>query len=402
MAKQQVVIIGGGYAGLTVAARLAEGAGPRAAVTLVDARPEFSQRIRLHELLAGRRVASFRYAERLRARGVRFVQGWAEYLDTDHGRLIVRTAGGNREELPYNHAVLALGSRTASQVPGVKAHALRLDDPDLVRQAGARLPELGRAAGRVLIVGNGLSGIETAAELAERYRGLRFTLAGSGPLGHDFSPAAAAHFRARLASLGIEVREQVRVEGLEAGTACLAGGDRLPFDLCVWTAGFAAPPLARVAGLAVDATGRVRVDAALRSTSHPEIFAVGDAALAQFNGAPARMSCAAAMPMGGQTGENLCRVLRGEAPLPFQFGFSGRCVSLGRKDALLQFVNGDDTPRDAVWTGCKARWVKEFLCRATYTLPQWELRLGRTLYRGPQPPPPAAPPLGDRPQESLS
>lgn len=402
MTRKQVLIVGGGYAGLTVAARLAENTGPEAAITLVDARPEFSQRIRLHELLAGRRVRSFRYERLLQRRGIRFVQGYAEYLDPELGRLIVHTAGGGREELPFDHAVLALGSRTATQTPGVAAHAVRLDDPELVRQAATRLAEVAHSRGRVLIVGSGLSGIETAAELAERYPGLRVTLAGSGRLGDGFSRDGAAHFRTRLMALKVEVRDEVRVDGLESGNACLQGGERVPFDLCVWTAGFTTPSLAREAGLEVDADGRVRVDAALRSTSHPHLLAVGDAAAALLDEAPLRMSCAAAMPMGGHAGENLCRILRGGAPLPFQFGFSGRCVSLGRKDALLQFVNGDDSPREQVWTGRKARWVKEFLCRATYTLPQWELQLGRTLYRGPQPPAPEALTPSDWPQESLS
>jgi NADH dehydrogenase FAD-containing subunit len=402
MGKKQVLIIGGGYAGLTVAARLAEGAGTRAAVTLVDARPEFTQRIRLHELLAGRRVRSFGYERLLQRCGIRFVQGYAEYLEPDLGRLIVRTAEGGREELPFDHAVLALGSRTAARAPGVEEHAVRLDEPRLIRQAGARFPGLAGTGGRVVIVGSGLCGVETAAELAERYRGLRVTLAGSGRLGDQFSTAGAAHFRSRFAALKVEVREEIRVEGLEPGRACLLGGERLSFDLCVWAAGFGVPPLAREAGLEVDAEGRVRVDAGLCSASHPHLFAVGDAALATPDGAPLRMSCAAAMPMGAHAGENLCRVLRGETPLPFRFGFAARCVSLGRQDAVLQFVNGDDSPREQVWTGRRARWMKELICRATYALPQWELRLGRTLYRGPRPAEPAATHRSDRPQESLS
>jgi len=289
MAQKQVLIIGGGYAGLTVAARLAEGAGSNAAVTLVDARKEFSQRIRLHELLAGRRVRSFRYERLLERRGIRFVHGCAEYLDPDHGRLIVRTAEGCREELPFDHAVLALGSRTATRVPGVEEHAVRLDEPGLVRQVGARLSGLAHARGRLLVVGSGLSGIETAAELAERYPRLRVTLAGSGRLGERFSAAGAAHFRTRLAALKVELREEACVEGLEADNACFQGGERVPFDLCVWSAGFSASPLAREAGLAVDMDGRAQVDAALRSASHPYLFVVGDAARASGRGAAANV-----------------------------------------------------------------------------------------------------------------
>jgi NADH dehydrogenase FAD-containing subunit len=255
----------------------------------------------------------------------------------------------------------------------------------------------------VLVVGGGLTGIEVATELAERYRGLRLTLATANRLTPNFSSAADLHFRQRLESLGVDLREGSAVEGLEAGQAYLAGGEALPVDLCVWSAGFQVPSLAREAGLAVDRDGRALLDETLRSASHPNIFVVGDAARAECGGAVVRMSCATALPMGAQAGENVRRLLQGAEPQPFDMGFALRCVSLGRRDALVQFVDPADRPRPKVWTHRGAAITKEMICRMAYYTPMLELKTGRALYRWPASECPAPQPLGmtERPGESL-
>src|SRR5205085_2650665 len=82
--------------------------------------------------------------------------------------------------------------------------------------------------------------------------------------GEGFAPAAADYFHQRLATLGIELYEETRVESLAARQANLADGKQLPFDLCVWSAGFVIPRLAADAGLGVDEHGRALVDEQLR------------------------------------------------------------------------------------------------------------------------------------------
>jgi NADH dehydrogenase FAD-containing subunit len=137
--------------------------------------------------------------------------------------------------------------------------------------------------------------------------------------------------------------------------------------------------------LPVDACGRVRTDAMLRVLGHPEIFAAGDSAAAPAAGSPAvRMSCNSALPMGAHAGENVVRALRGEELEPFDMAFAVRCISLGRKDALVQQVTGDDRPRARVWTGRLAVLVKELICRMTLFVVRWELRAGLRLYRWPR------------------
>jgi hypothetical protein len=73
------------------------------------------------------------------------------------------------------------------------------------------------------------------------------------------------------------------------------------------------------------------------------------------------MSCALALPMGGYVAD----LLSGATDEPFRFGFAVQCISLGRKDGIIDFVNADDTPRGIAITGHAGAWVKELVCRYT-------------------------------------
>jgi NADH dehydrogenase FAD-containing subunit len=380
--KQQVVIIGGGYAGLAAAARVAR-ADDVAQVTLVDAKPHFVERIRLHEVLAGSQPHTFAYAPLLNRRGVRFVQGRVETLAPQHQQIVGRDHAGKPFVLPYDQLVVALGSTTPAQVPGVTQHALALNDLRSVQAASGALHALAQRSGSLLVVGGGLTGIEVATELAERFAGLRVTLATSGTFAADYAPRGRAHLRRRFRQLGITLVEHTVVVALEAGAAYTAGGTTISLEQCIWTAGFAAPSLARDAGLVVDRAGRIVGDALQQAEGYANIFAVGDAAAITVAGKPVRMGCVSALPMGAHVGTNLVRLLHGAPPEPFAFDFLIRCISLGRRDALVQRVDEDDTPRPTVHTKLQAVVTKELICRMTFATAHNELRW-RPFYRWPR------------------
>src|SRR3712207_1944223 len=114
----RILILGGGYGGLIGAARL----GWRridAGITLVDAGPSFSQRIRMHELLAGKEPATVPYEPLLAKRGIRFQLGRATALDVDARTAIIHDPTGEEQRARYDQLVLALGSRTQVNVQGV-------------------------------------------------------------------------------------------------------------------------------------------------------------------------------------------------------------------------------------------------------------------------------------------
>lgn len=381
-AKRQIIVLGGGYAGLLAAARAAQ-AGDGVEVTLINGANAFVQRIRLHELLAGGQPRTAPLAPLLRRRGIRFVQGYVDHIDPARERVMGRTFAANTFERGYDELVVALGSRTATSVPGVAAHTLQLDNPATAHAAAGRLHELASRNGRVLVVGGGLSAIETASELAERLPSLSVSLATSGRLGAAFAQAGATHVYARLKHLKVGLHEDTAISAVEPGRAFTAGRDTIDFDMCVWCGGFEASPIGRAAGLAVDRSGRIVVDATLRVATVPNIFAVGDAAAVTTVSGTIRMGCASAMPMGAHVGNNLRRLLRGEPLAPFAMDFKGRCISLGRTDGLFQWTEPNDRSRPAVWAGRRAVLLKEAICGMTYMSVVGELRWGLPLYRWP-------------------
>lgn len=375
--QQRVLILGGGYAGMLAAARIARGG--RAQVTLVDQREAFVQRIRLHEALVGADVPQLAYRPALGRRGVTFLQAHVEGIDTARQEVSLSPSGDAARRLGYDLLLIALGSHTAAGAPGVAEHALRLNDPMQVGREAAQLRALAGRGGRVLVIGGGLTAIETAAELGERLPGLRITLVCGGSLGAGYSSAASRHLRAALQRLGVELVEGAHVVGLERGRAALDGSAVLDFDCAIWAGGFTAPGLLGAAGLEVDGQGRALVTPTLQIPGNPTVFVVGDSAAAGDPGQAIRMGCVSAAPMGVHAGENISAALAGAALTPFRFGFFMRCVSLGRRDAVVQLTGPNDQPRERAFTGRGAALVKELVCRSALESVRGELRSGLPL-----------------------
>ncbi|WP_052681784.1 hypothetical protein [Saccharothrix sp. ST-888] len=117
----------------------------------------------------------------------------------------------------------------------------------------------------------------------------------------------------------------------------------------------AVPELAAEAGLTVDGAGRAVVDDRLRSVSHPDVHVIGDAAAVTVPGiGTLRMGCATALPQGRYLG----RLLVGQTVKPFGYRYAVQCLSLGRRDGLLQLIHPDDSMRPTVLTGTAARLAK--------------------------------------------
>lgn len=363
----RVVILGGGYAGVVCANRLSRQARGRAEITLVNASARFVERIRLHERAAGRGRPDPGLARLLR-RDVALEVGVVTAVDPERRRVEV-----NGRALAFDRLVLALGSRTdVDSVEGVRQHARTLDPAGAERLAEElRLPA--ERGGRVVVVGGGLTGVEAASEIAEAWPSLRVTLLSRAPVGDGWSARAREHLLSALARLGVEVREGVRVRAVGHRTLSTDGGPE-PFDACVWAAGFLPSPVARQAGLAVNEAGQALLDPFLRSISHPHVYACGDAAtLAEPSGQPLPMGCKSAQPTGAHAADNLARELRGEAPRPLDYAAPFFCVSLGRRDGLVQAADGRGGYEGKVLVGRRAAWVKELVCR--YVV--WALHLER-------------------------
>lgn len=134
----RVVVIGGGYAGTMAANRLRTR--PDVTVTLVNPRPEFVERIRLHQLVAGTHDATAAFGPLL-GEGIELVVDTATRIDTA-GRTVELAEG---PPLPYDHVVYAVGSTGAvpAAVPGAVEHAHPIAELEPARRLRTALDALG-------------------------------------------------------------------------------------------------------------------------------------------------------------------------------------------------------------------------------------------------------------------
>jgi NADH dehydrogenase FAD-containing subunit len=127
----------------------------------------------------------------------------------------------------------------------------------------------------------------------------------------------------------------------------------------VWAAGFAVHPIAAASGLDVEDNGQITVDRMMRSVSHPEVYAAGDTAyVIGENGQPLPMSCASAGYTGRQATAAIVGDLAGRKISKTSLIYLGSCISLGRKDAIVQRVDGDARSKSSALGGRTAAHFK--------------------------------------------
>ncbi|UKY54163.1 NAD(P)/FAD-dependent oxidoreductase [Streptomyces inhibens] len=352
----RVLILGAGYAGMSAAIQLASRAKRRedVQVTLVNAQERFTERLRLHMTATGQQLAELSIPELLEGTGAQFVRGWVTAVDADAKTVRI----DDDRVLRYDTLVYGLGSvADTAAVPGAEGHAYSLNSAQDAEVLADRLTRLG--SGTVVVGGSGLTGVESAAEIAERHPELNVVLLGRAEPGAAMNAKAKAYLQAALDRLGVQVRSGVEVAKVLPDAVELVGGASIAADAVVWTSGTRVSPLAAAAGLTVDERGRIVTDAALRSVSHPEVYAVGDAAAIRQGYGVMHGTCQGGMPTGVHAAVSVVRALKGKQPKPFRFGYYHTPVSLGRHDAVVQFTRPDDSPRRIHLTGPIAARYKE-------------------------------------------
>lgn len=132
----------------------------------------------------------------------------------------------------------------------------------------------------------------------------------------------------------------------------------------MWTTGFAVHPIARATSLEVTDTGQIVVDRTMRSVSHPDVYAIGDAASVTGPAdKPLRMSCASGVPTAWQAADAIAARLTGGKIPEVPLRYFNQCISLGRKQGLIQYVTADDRAVRAALTGRTAALYKELICK---------------------------------------
>ncbi|MFP3713065.1 FAD-dependent oxidoreductase [Puerhibacterium sp. TATVAM-FAB25] len=344
----QVVVVGGGYAGVMAANRLAGRSAGALEVVLVNERPEFVERIRLHEHAAGGRGLPTVPFARLLHPAVRLEVGRAVRVDAG-GRL--RLAD---RELAFDHLVYAAGS-TGRRGPGGAGEGAAERHDVATAESAARARERVAAlpsGAAVLVRGAGHTGIELAAELRGRRPDLAVHLLARDGVGRALGTRGGEVVEARLRRLGVSVHREERALP--------------PVVLTVRADGFVGASLAADSGLPVDDTGRLLVAGDLRVPGHPRLVGAGDGVrVTGPAGAHLRMGCAVALPLGAHAADVVLATVAGRPAERLDAGFALQCVSLGRGDGIIQVVRPDDTARAVRLRGRPAAAVKELVCRQT-------------------------------------
>lgn len=315
---QRILVLGAGYSGLMAAigtARRTRRQGGR--VRLVNPATRFTERLRLRlrQTAAGQELADLQIPQMLQGTGIEFVQGWVTGIDAQVRE--VRIDG--ERVLSYDTLVYALGSvADTASVPGGTDHVYTLNSPQEAGRLAQRLAELEPDGGTVVIGGGGLTGVESAAEIAESHPGVRVVLLCRDVPGAMMGAKARAYLHAALQRLGVEVRAGVDIAEVLPDAIELADGEMVHADACLWTAGVRVSTLAAEAGLTVDGRGRIVVDATLRSVSHPQVYAIGDAAAIRQSYGVVHGTCQSGIPTAAHAAISIARQIRGKEPTPFR------------------------------------------------------------------------------------
>jgi NADH dehydrogenase len=390
--QHRIVVLGAGYAGAFSAGYLARRLHfDDFEITVVNAEPDFVERLRLHQLAAGQDLRHRPLTEVFAGTGIRLRVARVTDLDAEH-RTVTVTDDESIDRIEYDTLLYALGSTAADHgVPGVGEHAFPVAARPSALRLRARLDELGKD-GQVLVVGGNLTAIEAATEIAESRPGLRISLATSGELGGWLGTKARRHLLAAFDRFGITVHQHTTIERVEETAAVAADGTAFAADATVWAAGFAVHPIAAAGGLEVVADGQITVDRQMRSVSHPDVYVAGDSAFViGENGRPLPMSCASAGYTAMQATAAIIGDRTGRKIKATALSYFGNHISLGREDGIFQLVDGDARAKSGALCGRSAARVKSAIVatsgwaisRPTFGRPSHQYRLATTRAHSP-------------------
>jgi NADH dehydrogenase len=335
--RPHVVILGGGFAGLAVAKRLAS---VNVRITLIDRSNHHLFQPLLYQVAAAALAAPDISAPIRKLlwqqRNVTVYMSTVQRIDVEKRRVLVE--GG---ELAYDYLVVATGmthayfgyDRWAAHAPGLKTIGEALDIRRRILRAfeAAELEpsaEHQRALTTFVVIGAGPTGVELAGSLAEiagrtlardfrRFdpRTTRVVLIEAGPrVLPTFSERSSARAKKALEELGIEVRTGTPVTDLGVDFVEL-GNERIPTRTVLWAAGVRASPLTTQLGVPTDRAGRVWVESDLSVPERPEVLAIQS---------------------GRHCAQNIALSLANKPRLPFHYVDKGSMATIGRNKAVAE------------------------------------------------------------------
>jgi NADH:quinone reductase (non-electrogenic) len=344
---KRVVVLGSGFAGLWAALgaarRLDELGAPHGEVdiTVVSSQPYHDIRVRNYE--ADLSACRIPLRDLLDPAGIDHITAEVTAIDADAAT--VSTSDGSTYR--YDRLVLAVGSRVAKpDLPGLAEFGFDVDTYDGAMRLQAHFRGLDArdpASGTAVVVGAGLTGIETASELPAMLSDAlgplvrpRVILVDHNPnVGSDMGDSARPVIEEALAGNGVDTMTGVGVVAVDARSVTLSDGQVITAGTLVWCAGMRANPLTTQFGVPCDRLGRLPVDDYLRVEGVDGVFAAGDVAVARMDDEHLSvMSCQHGRPMGRYAGYNVVSDLLGAPMLSLRIPWYVTVLDLGPAGAV--------------------------------------------------------------------
>lgn len=388
----RVVIVGGGYAGVTMAVQLGRALARRRVsdceVVLIEPNPCQEALSELDLVAVGPEKPEFCelwLPAVLKNMPVRTCFNRAQSVIPDR-RVVLLESG---DEIEYWRCVVCTGAvPSMPPIPGLAEHAVTMwsveDAQELQRRIlaqfklAAKMPsaEARREALSFTVCGGGATGVEIVGTMGQLLpkraeeagldrSDLQVSLVEGRPdILYDLAEPQRDRARKRLARMGVEVVTGSMVERIDDGAVVLVDGRRVPSKVLVWCGGAASDPHAREWGFSLDNSARIRVNEVLKTIDYDDVYALGDVAafkdpttnrtlpmLAQF-----------AIRESQHSAKNIMRELQGEALEPYHPHMHGEFVSVG--------------PRWGVgwmWKFNLFGWPAIIMKRFTYVMYWWQV-----------------------------
>jgi NADH dehydrogenase len=377
----RIVIVGGGFAGVSAARRFQRLAlrGSPVDVTLISDSNFLLFTPMLAEVASSALEPSHISAPiRASVAHTRFRHAVIEDVETDERTVRLVGGPGPAESIPYDHLVLAVGSVPHFLgLPGVEEHAHTLKDLRdatdirdhviglLERADHVEADPLNRERLLTFVVaGGGFAGAEVIAELFDLVHGVLHYFPGiaadepSFVLVHsrdrilpELSAELAGYSLDRLRARGIEFRLGLRVTEATAEDVVLSDGQRIPTRTFIWTAGNRPGPLVANLGGEHAGNGALVTDARFRVVGLDRVWALGDCAQipdVDHAGAYFPPTAQHAIRQGKVVADNIAAVIRGGTPIEFRFDAIGVLVALGHRTAAAE-IRGHRFSGLAAW-----------------------------------------------------
>jgi len=361
--SEKIVIVGGGFAGVTLAQRLERLLPERTEIIVLSADnhlvftpmlPEVVGRTisPLHVVVAGRQLT----------RRTKWLEARVSRIDREKNEAHYFRRDGTASSMRYTHLVLACGAAAnLEEIPGLatRGYALKtvmdaiVMGNDLIANFEAAATESDTEARQrlltVVVIGGGFSGVEIAGHIADLMRAIRrfypelqhetpqVVLLQKGrqllpELHHD---ALSKFTLKKLRQNGIKVRLDTSAKKVDSVAVHLTSGEQIKTDMIVCTVGTETHPIIKGLGLLLE-KGRLKTgpDMCVKDTSN--LWSLGDCALVPnaYDGRPSPATAQFAIQQARQLAENLQRATRGEKTKPFTYRPRGMLAAIGHRNAV--------------------------------------------------------------------